>query len=201
METMVQTAPTCTCGKALTFDSEIKSWRCFSCVPVDPNTPICKTQMCKRPLTYLEKQGCWRCLKCNPIVEVRPTEKIKPKYIDVTMTEDRVSEKIAEMKKSLMSGIGDIVREAMSEFSLKGDDPDYPPSPKEIKQIAETVSVGGDTITTSESKELNWRQQAKRLGIRTSQRMKVDVLAEIAGKTSTSPEGDDTLRPQGQEQN
>lgn len=208
----IQAAPTCTCGKLLTFDSEIKSWKCLSCNPVDLNAPICATQKCKRPLTFLgPPQNCWRCLVCNPITETRKTERPERTYIDVTVTEKMVAEIIVgrllkstkkdglfksnELTEIINEHIREIVVDEMANWHIQ-----KPPVTRD--EIAETIPS-----SSAVPKPETYMQYAKRLGVATHKpeggiRKKADVLADIerlgeetnvlaeAKETEESPEGD-----------
>ena len=179
-EPMVQAAPTCTCGKSLTFDSGTKSWRCFGCNPVDPNSPICKTQICKRPLTWMKKQGCWRCLVCNPIPKNLPKKEERKPFLDVHPDEVRV----AEMIKSAMTEVREIVQNELMNWHIQ-----KPPVTRD--EIAEAVGVGEPESNVHIDIQVpppeTYMQYAKRLGIATHKktggiRKKEDVLADIEAK-------------------
>ena len=137
------------------------------------NIPKCKTQVCKRPLTYLEDSKCWRCLVCNPLpIEAPPAPEKEHKYLDVQMTEERVRE---------------IVRDELMDWH-------WPTPVAEITQMPEGKSPAEPVET--------WRQEAKRLGVPlhkepkgSGMRKKEDVLADIARKTTESPEGDTNDSP------
>lgn len=185
MEMETATTPICPCGKPMGFQED-KTWRCLACNPMPMNTPKCATQKCLRPLTKLGPPwNCWICLHCNEHPDVvnkrnNKTEQPERKYVDTTLTKDNVK----EMIKEALSGVGGMVREAMSEFSLKEEpDPDYPPPRAEINQIAESVKQNAVPVEKPET----WRQKAKNLGISlmkepkgTGPRKKEDVLADIA---------------------
>jgi len=117
----------------------------------------------------------------------KETEQLERKYVDKTLTKENVR----EMIKEAMSGVGDIVRETMSEFNLKEEpDIDYPPTHAKINQIAESVKQNAVPV-----KPETWLQKAKRLGVKTHYdqgglRKKVDILADIARLTESSPTGD-----------
>ena len=199
----VGVVPICTCGKSLTFDSEVKSWRCFGCNPVDPNSPICKTQICKRPLTWMEKQKCWRCLVCNPIPKDAPKREERKPFLDVHPDEVRV----AEMIKSAMAGVREVIQDELMNWHIQ-----KPPATRD--EIAETLPISsenayetGGVSATPTTKPETWLQKAKRLGVKThydegGMRKKVDVLADIEAKENkpvektvsddgfVSPEGD-----------
>ena len=118
------------CEREMGFQDDIKAFRCLACNPIAMEIPKCKTQACKRPLTRLgDPWNCWICLHCNDHPDVvnkrkKETEKPERNYIDKTLT----SQTVKEMIKKELSGVPDMIREAMSEFSLtEDDDPDYPP--------------------------------------------------------------------------
>lgn len=187
METMTEIQVPCpSCARPM--ESINNSWQCLACHPIPVNIPKCKTQKCLRPLTRLGPPwNCWICLNCNDhpdVVNKRKNETEQPerKYVDKTLTKENVR----EMIKESMSGVGDMIREAMSEFSLKEKpDPDYPPSHAEIRTMAESVRQNAVPVESE-----TWRQKAKGLSIPlmkepkgTGARKKEDVLAEIAEKT------------------
>lgn len=186
---MVQAAPVCTCGKSLTFDSGTKSWRCFGCNPVDPNSPICKTQICKRPLTWMEKQKCWRCLVCNPIPKNLPKKEERKPFLDVHPDEVRVAEMIkSAMANQSLTGaqIREIVQDELMNWHIQ-----KPPATRD--EIAEAVGIGEPEsnvridIQVPKVKPETWLQKAKRLGVKThydegGMRKKVDVMADMEAK-------------------
>lgn len=181
------------------------------------NAPICATQKCKRPLTFLgPPQNCWRCLVCNPIREVKPTEKPKKKYVDVTMTEDMVIEIIKEQVGSAKVSAGlneeqirEIVQDELANWHIQ-----EPPITRD--EVAEAVGVGepesnvhinvqlptdSNYPSTDEPKESfvapkvkpeTWLQKAKRIGVRThnegtgGMRKKVEIMADMEAKERES---------------
>lgn len=196
MEQKVSLRPMCpSCERPMEFQENVKTWRCLACNPIPLDAPICATQKCKKPLTRLGPPwNCWICLNCNTHpakVSKQKTAEPERKYIDKTLTEERVS----EMIKKEMAGIGDIVRDTIAEFNIKPDDndPDYPPTHAEIDAITQ-LPESNTTI-----KPENWRDKARRLGVKLFQRKKEDVLADCAdieaGLTKTSLVGDNNVHP------
>lgn len=214
-------APMCPCGKLMGFQENEKSWRCLACNPIPMNTPICATQKCKRPLTKLgPPQNCWRCLVCNPIVEVKPTERRKKEYVDVTMTEKMVREIIKEEFQSVdEEKIREIIQDEMADWHIQKP----PVTAKEViallsdtelaklrkgDEIVEATGAGGETrvfkvgdgidkVVTIKSE--TWLQKAKRLGVRThnegtgGMRKKVEIVADMERLGEPSEEAGDGL--------
>ena len=158
-----------------------------------PQAPICATQKCKRPLTFLgPPQNCWRCLVCNPIRETKPTEKLKKKYIDVTITDKMVREIVKEELQSLSKDtideekIREIVMDEMANWHIQ-----KPPATRD--EITEAVGAGGGQTEVIEPTVITgptWRQRAKELSVPLNKetggsRLKVDVLADIEAATKT----------------
>ncbi len=117
--------------------------------------PLTHCVTCAAELTIDKKRGCKVCRLCHPEPVAAPTPPPKPKaFLDVKLTEKRVSELIAEI-------VPDMIREELENWHVQ-----KPP------------------VTKEEVKKLTWRQEAKSLGVSLHQekggvRKKVDVLADI----------------------
>ena len=188
-------APMCPCGKRMGFQENEKSWRCLACNPIPMDAPICKTQICKRPLTWLKESGCWRCLHCNPIREVKPTERRRKKYLDVTMTEDIVTELIKEQIGQTSvdeERIREIVQDELANWHI----PEPPMTRAEITTMVETLQQNAVPVEKPET----YMQKAKRLNVATHHseggiRKKADVLSDIKAVEKTRPEvKDETIQ-------
>ncbi len=174
---------TCTCGRAMSY-TEQGTWRCLACNPEVMDTPKCKTVACKRPLTRLgDPWNCWICLHCNDHPDVvnkrdNRTEKPDRTYVDKTLTPDSVKDLI----KKELAGVPDMIREAMSEFSIskEEDDPDYPPSRLEIEEMVAPMNVNAGP-------DWGWLKKAVALGVKTHKdtgglRKKADIVADTNRK-------------------
>ena len=114
---------------------------------------------CKKELVKDEKRGCMFCPSCHPLQKEQPKEEEKERhYVDIKMTEARVRV---------------IVRDELENWHIQ------------------KPSVTRDEIKEVVAPPTDWRQQAKDLGIILTKptggaRKKIDVLAEIQAKTTTS---------------
>lgn len=157
------------------------------------NAPICKTQLCKRPLTYLEDSKCWRCLICNPLPKDVPKFKEVKKFLDVAMTEERVKEILTEQVIAGEERIREIVQDELENWHIQKPTVTKTETDNTVKLLNKIVdpplsnaridgAVESGELITREPEPLNWRQEAKELGIPLFQRKKADVLAEIDAK-------------------
>lgn len=164
-----------------------------------------KCRRCDGELIHDEKRNCLRCPVCYPEnrVQTAPPEK-ETNYVDVALTEKRVKEmldeRISEYSEAGEERIRQIVQDELMNWHIQ-----KPPATLDeinnVLPVAVETRSGTRALTASEVEEmptearkqldqisgplkvdvpLTYRQKAKRLGIRTSQRKKVDVLAEIA---------------------
>ncbi len=185
METTMNAVLCPSCNREMGYQDETKSFRCLACNPEAMNIPKCKTVACKRPLTRLgDPWNCWICLHCNDHPEVvnkrkNETEKPERNYIDTTLTKDAVK----DMIQKELAGVPDMIREAMSEFSLKDEpDPDYPPTRAEINQLPEVQAAQARPV------RMPWIKRAKELGVKThypdggGMRKKAEILLDIERK-------------------
>ena len=114
-----------------------------------------KCKICETELTEMES-GCTRCLKCYPITEVStPQPKKENPKIDVHWTEERI--------RSIVQDELENWHKTTTVHTEKQD------------LVLTEVPIPAD---------MNWREEAKRLGISLSKetggaRKKVDVLADI----------------------
>ena len=122
-----------------------------------------KCRKCEGELTKDVKRGCLVCMRCNPPIKFVPQEKKETNYVDVPWTEEKIRE---------------LVRDEIENWHI--------PRLKD-----EAGGLMPTEIVVTPEPELTWRQKAKALGIRTSQRKKVDVLADIKEKESTVVEDSD----------
>ena len=120
---------------------------------------------CRGELTYDEKRNYKICLSCHPPKKPKSTSPKATKYVDVKLTEERVRE---------------IVRDELENWHIQ-----KPPVTKDdIVGMSSTYStLGGITEPTIQFKPVDYRQQAKELGIKTFGKKKVDVLKEIQDKS------------------
>ncbi len=155
------------------------SWQCLACHPIPLDVPTCATQKCKKPLTKLgEPWNCWICLKCNKHPEEvnkmqKEEDQRKRKYLDKKLT----TEDVSEMIKKEMSGVKDMIREALAEQR-----PAYPPTQAEIKTMTSPETINAKPVV---NKPETWMQKAKRLGVKThipdgrGMRKKSEIMADI----------------------
>ncbi len=128
---------------------------------------------CKTELTHDKKRGCLVCLKCHPPEKGQPIPpQEKRKYIDVTMTEERVR---------------DIVRDELENWHIQ-----KPPVTKKetesltlekLKKVRDSLPSPPNVLEIPVNSD--WRAKAKELGIPLFQRTKADVLAEIGTRTDS----------------
>lgn len=204
MEAVKVIVPCPSCARPMS--SLNNSWQCLACHPIPDDVPICRTQKCKRPLTKLgDPWNCWICLNCNDHPDVvnkrkKQDDERERKYVDRPMTEDRVRE-IAG-KGLTEADVRRIMAETIAEFSVKDNDPDYPPPRAEIHQMAEsvlTIDEEEENIEdvnkrvaqmTQRARETSKRREifveAKKYGVPThnagtgGMRKKADIEADIA---------------------
>ncbi len=130
---------------------------------------------CKTELTEMKNDKgevtCLRCLKCNPITAYVPPVDRESKYVDKPWTDERVIEVIDRI-------VPDMIREVLENWHI---------------QKPSVGLAGGENVVTELKTELKpdtWRTKAKKLGIElydkvnSRPRLKTDVLAEIAEKTT-----------------
>lgn len=166
-------------------------------IETQTNAPICKTQTCKRPLTYLEASKCWRCLICNPIPKNVPKPKKEKKFLDVAMTEKRVAEMIREAGKdgilsenTLTEIMKESIREIVQDELMNWHIPKPPVTKEEVNAVlSQPVFPDDGELVASKVEKIDWRQQAKELGIPLFHRKKEEVLAEIKEKTKEIADG------------
>lgn len=134
------------------------------------------------------------CPNCSPKQRGKPIPpKEEKKYLDVKVTEKRVSEiideKLAEQVEVGEERVREIVRDELENWHIQ----------KPLVTGEEIIDASPHATATSNSnadvpietaenpvetvEEMNWRQRAKELGIELYHKKKVDVLAEIAEKT------------------
>ena len=144
-------------------------------MPTEVMTKTCRR--CNGELSYDEERECWECLSCYPKNRVQAApQKEEKKYVDVAMTEAKVRE---------------IVRDELENWHIQ-----KPSVPKtEISKLTATEVAAHQNLDPIPNKVvLDWRAQAKELGIELFHRTKADVEEEIVTRTSgepkTSPNGD-----------
>lgn len=167
------------------------------------NKPLCKTINCKRELTYLEDSKCWRCLICNPVPSTAPKqeeEKTKSPIPVPHEVSEMIESKLAEQVEVGEERIREIVRDELENWHIqkppvtKDEIADVTGEPENLATLtpfaaARKSNPDYDPLLDAppkamfEETKINWRAEAKALGIKTFQRKKVDVLAEIAEKT------------------
>ncbi len=128
---------------------------------------------CKTELSEMKngkgETTCLRCLKCHPVTAYVPPAKKARRDVDLPWTDERVIEVIDRV-------VPDMIRDMLRNWFIQ-----KPPAEAE-----ELLS------TTTELNNLNWRTQAKELGIEVydkvnkKPRLKVEVLKDIEEKTNVS---------------
>lgn len=153
-----------------------------------------KCRYCKTDLIRDKERGCLVCPNCSPKQRGKPIPpKEEKKYLDVKVTEKRVSEiideKLAEQVEVGEERIREIVRDELEDWHI----PKPPVIREEIIDARTRINVASSSnadvpIETAENpvetvEEMNWRQRAKELGIELYHKKKVDVLKEIKALT------------------
>ncbi len=171
-----------------------------------------KCRRCNGDLVRDEQRNCLICPICYPPNRTSPViEKEESKYLDVQMTEARVRKILAEQVEVGEERIREIVRDELENWHIhkppvtKTDIDEMSDVDKAAMESATDHDEALATLTPFaaarksnpdydplidappkamlQETKINWRVQAKALGIKTFQRKKVDVLAEIAEKT------------------
>lgn len=139
-----------------------------------------KCKYCNTELTRDEKRNCLVCLACNPPQQTKPEPpKEEAKYLDVKLTEERVREIVKDELENWCISNPSTTKEDIE--SQAAEDLD---SAVQTQSDADAATSVADTAST-----VNWRAQAKALGIPLFQRKKEDVLADIAKKTKSPEQG------------
>lgn len=146
-----------------------------------------KCPKCGEKVTYDEARGCYECLICYPKNRVIPVQEEEKKvYIDVKPNEERVDAMINDALNMHIKTDGERIREIVRD-ELENWHIQKPPM-----TVTEVDDATGDVIGEV---EVNWRQQAKSLGIPLGKvggvgaRKKEDVMADIAAKLNPIPAG------------
>ncbi|KKM25977.1 hypothetical protein LCGC14_1589580, partial [marine sediment metagenome] len=144
--------------------------------------PLTHCVTCAAELTIDKKRGCKVCRLCHPEPVAAPVPLPKAKaYLDVKMTERRISEMI---KEAFETGAVNYVSTDKSRPENIRIEIGMERIRDIIREEMEDLFIQKPPVTKKEIEKLTWRQEAKSLGISLHQekggvRKKVDVLADI----------------------